>query len=203
MISRQNWPYMLCPIPVVVYPSQIEVLHKSVPKLFFAAGLMILATNVPNWYVAVPTAEQIGLMGVLLLWTLSNPYNIPMKLPLGYKLLYSCSEMSPGFFRLLSKKLLLKTIINKKYNITLIIDNLSNYNKYIIISYDTKYKQNRINLYYNSEVCVCVCVCLCTFYLKTVNGNELILFASWRDNSRLGFKILTKFLWLYVKWLIG
>ena len=43
-----------------------------------------------------------------------------------------------------------------------------------------------INLYYNSEVCVracvcacvCVCVCLCTFYLKTVNGNDLILFAS-------------------------
>ena len=27
-------------------------------------------------------------------------------------------------------------------------------------------------------VCVCVCVCLCTFYLKTVNGNGLILFAS-------------------------
>ena len=24
----------------------------------------------------------------------------------------------------------------------------------------------------------CVCVCLCTFYLKTVNGNDLILFAS-------------------------
>ena len=38
------------------------------------------------------------------------------------------------------------------------------------------------NLYYNSEVCVrvcvCVCVCLCTFYSKTVNGNDLILFAS-------------------------
>ena len=27
-------------------------------------------------------------------------------------------------------------------------------------------------------VCVCVCVCLCTFYSKTVNGNDLILFAS-------------------------
>ena len=41
-----------------------------------------------------------------------------------------------------------------------------------------------INLYYNSGVCECVCVrvsvcvCLCTFYLKTVNGNDLILFAS-------------------------
>ena len=33
-------------------------------------------------------------------------------------------------------------------------------------------------LYYDSEVCVCACVCLCTFYLKTVNGNDLILFAS-------------------------
>ena len=33
-------------------------------------------------------------------------------------------------------------------------------------------------LYYNSEVCVCLSVCLCTFYLKTVNGNDLILFAS-------------------------
>ena len=30
------------------------------------------------------------------------------------------------------------------------------------------------NLYYNSEVCVC----LCRFYLKTVNGNDLILFAT-------------------------
>ena len=40
---------------------------------------------------------------------------------------------------------LLKTIINKKYNITLIINNLGNYNKYINISYYTKYKQNRIN----------------------------------------------------------
>ena len=38
----------------------------------------------------------------------------------------------------------------------------------------------KINLYYNSEVCVCVCVsvCLCRFYLKTVNGNDLILFAT-------------------------
>ena len=34
------------------------------------------------------------------------------------------------------------------------------------------------HLYYNSEVCVYVCVCLCTFYLKAVNGNDLILFAS-------------------------
>ena len=42
-------------------------------------------------------------------------------------------------------KLLLKTIINKKYNIILIINNLGNYNKYINISYYTKYKQNRIN----------------------------------------------------------
>ena len=40
---------------------------------------------------------------------------------------------------------LLKTIINKKYNITLIINNLGNYNKYINISYYTKYKKNRIN----------------------------------------------------------
>ena len=44
-----------------------------------------------------------------------------------------------------STLLLLKTIINKKYNITLIINNLGNYNKYINISYYTKYKQNRIN----------------------------------------------------------
>ena len=36
----------------------------------------------------------------------------------------------------------------------------------------------KLYLYFNSEVCVCVCVCLCTFYLKTVNGNDLILFAS-------------------------
>ena len=55
-------------------------------------------------------------------------------------------------------------------------------------------------LYYNSEVCVCACacvcvrVCLCTFYSKMVNGNDLILFASGQDSSRLGFKILTKFL---------
>ena len=27
-------------------------------------------------------------------------------------------------------------------------------------------------------VCVCVSVCLCRFYLKTVNGNDLILFAT-------------------------
>ena len=63
------------------------------------------------------------------------------------------------------------------------------------------------NLYYNSEVCVCVClcvclcvcvcvcvclsVCLCRFYLKTVNGNDLILFATWRHSSSSGFKILT------------
>ena len=60
--------------------------------------------------------------------------------------------------------------------------------------YNYRYKY----LYYNSEVCVCVCVCLCTFYLKTVNGNDLILFVSWRDSSRLGFKILTKFFWRYV-----
>ena len=54
-------------------------------------------------------------------------------------------------------------------------------------------------------VCECVCVCVwhtvCTFYLKTVN--DLILFTSWRDSSRLGFKILTKFFWRYVNWLIG
>ena len=49
---------------------------------------------------------------------------------------------------------------------------------------------------YNSEVCVCVCVCvcLCRFYLKTVIGNDLIPFATWRDSSSSGFKILTKFL---------
>ena len=48
-------------------------------------------------------------------------------------------------------------------------------------------------------------MCLCTFYLKTVNGKDLILFASWRDSSRLGFKILAKFLWRYVNfnWLIS
>ena len=40
---------------------------------------------------------------------------------------------------------MLKTIINEKYNITLIINNLSNYNRYINISYYTKYKQNCIN----------------------------------------------------------
>ena len=33
-------------------------------------------------------------------------------------------------------------------------------------------------LYYNSEVCVCLSVCLCRFYLKTVNVNDLILFAT-------------------------
>ena len=49
----------------------------------------------------------------------------------------------------------------------------------------------------------CVCVYFCTFYLKTVNGNDLILFASWRDSFRLGFKILTKNLWRYVNWLIS
>ena len=38
--------------------------------------------------------------------------------------------------------------------------------------------QIRYNLYYNSEVCVCLSVCLCRFYLKTVNGNDLILFAN-------------------------
>ena len=27
-------------------------------------------------------------------------------------------------------------------------------------------------------VCVCVSVCLCRFYLKTVNGNDLILFVT-------------------------
>ena len=50
---------------------------------------------------------------------------------------------------------------------------------------------------------VCPSVCLCTFYLKTVNGNDLILFASWRDSSSSGFKILTTFLWRYVNWLIN
>ena len=44
--------------------------------------------------------------------------------------------------------------------------------------------------------CACVCVCLCTFYLKTVDGNDLIFFVSLRDSSRLGFKILTNFLTL-------
>ena len=38
-----------------------------------------------------------------------------------------------------------------------------------------------------------VVVCLCRFYLKTVNGNDLILFASWRDSSNSGNKILTNF----------
>ena len=47
------------------------------------------------------------------------------------------------------------------------------------------------------------CACVCLFYLKTVNSNDLILFASWRDSSRLGFKILTKNLWRYVNWLIS
>ena len=56
------------------------------------------------------------------------------------------------------------------------------------------------HLYYNSEVCVCLSVCLCRFYLKTVNGNDLILFATWRNSS--GFKILTKFLWHYLNWVI-
>ena len=41
--------------------------------------------------------------------------------------------------------MLLKAILNKEYNITLIINNLSNYNKYINISNYTKYKQNHIN----------------------------------------------------------
>ena len=52
-------------------------------------------------------------------------------------------KLMPSFKRYM--KLLLKTIINKKYNIALIINNLGNYNKYINISYYTKYKQNRIN----------------------------------------------------------
>ena len=48
--------------------------------------------------------------------------------------------------------------------------------------------------YYNSEVCECLSVCLCRFHLKTVNINDLILFATLRDSSSSGFKILTKFL---------
>ena len=36
-----------------------------------------------------------------------------------------------------------------------------------------------------------------------VMTNDLILFASWRDSSWLGFEILTKFLWRYVNWLIS
>ena len=52
-------------------------------------------------------------------------------------------------------------------------------------------------------VCVCMCVCLCRFYLKTVNGNVLILFATWRNISSSGFKIITKFLWHYLSWLIS
>ena len=60
-----------------------------------------------------------------------------------------------------------------------------------------------IDLYYNSEVCVCVSVCLCRFYLKTVNGNDLILFATWRHSSSSGFKILTKFREHYLNWLIS
>ena len=58
-------------------------------------------------------------------------------------------------------------------------------------------------------VCVCVCVCVCVFVhvlfekRLMVMGNDLILFESRRDSSRLGFKILTKFLWRYVNWLIG
>ena len=46
-------------------------------------------------------------------------------------------------------------------------------------------------------------VCLCWFYLKAIIGNDLILFATWRSSSSSSFKILTKFLWLYVKWLIS
>ena len=52
---------------------------------------------------------------------------------------------------------------------------------YIIKGYSVKFLTQTPNrslnlLYYNSKVCVCVC--LCTFYSKTVNGNDLILFAS-------------------------
>ena len=43
---------------------------------------------------------------------------------------------------------------------------------------------------------VCLSVCLCRFYLKTVNGNDLIPFATWRHGFSSGFKILTKFLTL-------
>ena len=42
--------------------------------------------------------------------------------------------------------------------------------------------------------CVCGCVCLWRFYLKTFNGIDLILFATWRHSSSSGFKILTKLL---------
>ena len=65
---------------------------------------------------------------------------------------------------------------------------------YRYILHKGKREYGKTNLYYNSEVCVCVSVCLCRFYLKTVNGNDLILFATWRHSSSSGFKILTKFL---------
>ena len=37
-------------------------------------------------------------------------------------------------------------------------------------------------------------VCLWRFYLKKVNGNDLIHFATWRGNPNSGFKILTEVL---------
>ena len=50
-----------------------------------------------------------------------------------------------------------------------------------------------------------VCVYLSRFYLKAVDGNNLILFAIWWGSYSSGFKILTvtQFLWRHVNWLIG
>ena len=66
------------------------------------------------------------------------------------------------------------------------------YTLYSYNSYSICYEYNDQRIYIIIPKCACVCVFLCTFYLKTVSGNDLILFASWRDSSRLGFKILTK-----------
>ena len=48
-------------------------------------------------------------------------------------------------------------------------------------------------------------VCLSRFCLKTVNGNNLILFTTWRGSYSSGFKILkvTRSLWRSVNWLIS
>ena len=50
-----------------------KVLLTSVPREEDAAGLMISARYLPSSYVEVPMAEQIGLVGTLVLCTLGNP----------------------------------------------------------------------------------------------------------------------------------
>ena len=57
---------------------------------------MMFVTYLLSWYVEVPTAEHIGLMGQLCLCTLGSPYITPMCEPLGYNSRYVSLLICPG-----------------------------------------------------------------------------------------------------------